>query len=434
VSDPRVSVIIPTYERAHYVGLTIDSVLVQEGPPFEVIVLDDGSTDGTWGLLEGYGTRIRAARHDNVGQSATVNRGLELARGDLSMMLSSDDLLLPGALARLVKAMDDEPGVVVAFPDYSYIDEDGRWMGDHVVRGERVVDMLAWHECLPGVGATFRTADALAVGGWDAAYRNLVDLDFWLRLGLRGAMRRVPAVLGAWRRHRGSITNSEFGRRVAREHVTIIERFFDRDDIPAELRAVEDAALRSAYITAGLCLRAVANMDDDRWALRDRLGAGGVVDSAWVGFADTAVDQVNALLSQLEQKEAKITSLVAELGERAVVTESLDAAVRGRDARIAALLERVASLEQKEAMIRSLEAELNERARVVEVLDTAVGGRDARIAALLERVASLEQKEAMIRSLAAELNERAGVIEVLDAAVRDRDERRGTSTDIVDVG
>jgi hypothetical protein len=117
----------------------------------------------------------------------------------------------------------------------------------------------------------------------------------------------------------------------------MIERYLARDDLPPELVDVAPAARRSAYIVAGIVARGAANLDDDRWAVRDRLGAGGVVGGMWVGFQDTAVDQVERLVEQLEEKEAMIRSLASELDARAEVIEVLDAAVRDREARLAEL-------------------------------------------------------------------------------------------------
>lgn len=98
---PTVSVIIPTYNRAHSVGAALDSVLAQEPPADEVIVVDDGSTDGTTEVLAAYGDRITVVRQDNAGAAAARNAGVRRARGDWVAFLDSDDLWRPGRLAAL---------------------------------------------------------------------------------------------------------------------------------------------------------------------------------------------------------------------------------------------------------------------------------------------------------------------------------------------
>lgn len=98
-ASPRISVIIPTYNRAWTLRAAMDSVLAQEYPSFELLVIDDGSTDETPELLREYGSRIRIFRQPNRGVSAARNRGIAAARGSLIAFLDSDDRWLPGKLA-----------------------------------------------------------------------------------------------------------------------------------------------------------------------------------------------------------------------------------------------------------------------------------------------------------------------------------------------
>lgn len=103
-SAPRrvtVSVVIPTYNRAHSIGAALDSILAQDPPADEVIVVDDGSTDNTLEVLAAYGDRIAVLRQDNAGAAAARNTGIRHATGDWVAFLDSDDLWLPGRLAAL---------------------------------------------------------------------------------------------------------------------------------------------------------------------------------------------------------------------------------------------------------------------------------------------------------------------------------------------
>jgi glycosyltransferase involved in cell wall biosynthesis len=106
-TDQLVSVIIPTYNRADTVCASIDSVLGQTYPNIEVIVVDDGSTDGTRGVLETYGKRIRIVTQVNAGPAIARNRGISVAKGDIIALLDSDDLWLPTKLERQVKSLED---------------------------------------------------------------------------------------------------------------------------------------------------------------------------------------------------------------------------------------------------------------------------------------------------------------------------------------
>jgi glycosyltransferase involved in cell wall biosynthesis len=124
--SPPVSIVVATYNRRDWLRLAMDSILDQDYPDLELLVMDDGSTDETAELLDGYARRhpnerFRFFRHENMGQARTLNRGYELARGELLGYLSDDDLLAPGAVMRLVRELAD-PDVVAAYPGYRIID------------------------------------------------------------------------------------------------------------------------------------------------------------------------------------------------------------------------------------------------------------------------------------------------------------------------
>jgi glycosyltransferase involved in cell wall biosynthesis len=94
---PLVSVIVGNYNYAAYVGEAIESVLAQTHPRVEVIVVDDGSTDGSRAVIERYGDRVRALFKPNAGQGSVYNAGFRMAQGELVLFLDSDDVLLPTA-------------------------------------------------------------------------------------------------------------------------------------------------------------------------------------------------------------------------------------------------------------------------------------------------------------------------------------------------
>ena len=121
---PRVSVIIPTYNRAHYLGAAIDSVLGQTSTDTEVIVVDDGSTDQTRAVLEQYGSRVRPLYQEHCGLIAAVrNRGLREARGEYVAFLDSDDLWLPTLLETQVAALEQRPEWGMVYCDGWILDD-----------------------------------------------------------------------------------------------------------------------------------------------------------------------------------------------------------------------------------------------------------------------------------------------------------------------
>jgi glycosyltransferase involved in cell wall biosynthesis len=123
---PRVSVIIPTWNRAGLVRTAIESALEQNYPHLEVLVVDDGSTDATEDVVKSFGAPVRYIRQANAGAASARNRGIREATGDLVAFLDSDDLFLPGKLQEQVQYFEQRPATVLVYCWFSILDEAGR--------------------------------------------------------------------------------------------------------------------------------------------------------------------------------------------------------------------------------------------------------------------------------------------------------------------
>jgi GT2 family glycosyltransferase len=334
--QPLVSVITPTYNRAGYLEKTLDSVLAQDHP-LEHLVLDDGSTDDTPALLARYGSRVRALRHDNVGQVRTVNRGFELAQGELLMVVNSDDPLRPGAVRRLVQALQAAPDAVLVYSDYDRIDEAGQVLGPGLALDGGLLEALRLHVCLAGPGHLFRRSAQRRAGGWDPRYRFVQDYDFLLRLGLLGGFVRVPEPLATFRVHGGSVTASQRGPAMAREHIQVVEEFLARPDLPPEVEAVSLEALRAAHIEAGLVMDGAPNLPWERFQVLDRVAgpASATLAPRPRGGGPQAV--LEWLHREVAQRDAEIVRLHREVAQRDGEIVRLHREVAARDAQIAGL-------------------------------------------------------------------------------------------------
>lgn len=122
---PSISLIIPTYNRASLVARAVESALAQQSAELEILVVDDGSTDDTLAVLDGYGDRIRVVTQVNGGVEKARNFGVEQASGDYIWFLDSDDKLLPGALAAVLAGMKQYPAVDVLYGWAQIIDAAG---------------------------------------------------------------------------------------------------------------------------------------------------------------------------------------------------------------------------------------------------------------------------------------------------------------------
>ena len=119
-STADVCVIVPTYNRAHFLGEAIESILDQTRPPAEVIVVDDGSTDKTSEVAKSYGDRIRYIRKENGGKPAAVNLALSLAQSDYVIIADDDDIMYPSALAHLLAPLERDSRLDFANGGLSY--------------------------------------------------------------------------------------------------------------------------------------------------------------------------------------------------------------------------------------------------------------------------------------------------------------------------
>jgi glycosyltransferase involved in cell wall biosynthesis len=253
--SPLVSIITPTFNRAHLLPETLLSILAQDWTDFEYLVIDDGSTDGTEQVVRDCADpRVRYFRHDNAGESVSVNRGWGLARGRLIAVVSSDDPMMEGWLAASVEVMQRQPEVVVTYPDWSIIDATGAPQYTVTTYEHLLERMVAWFHATPGPGAlirrsAFRDDEALR----SPRYRYAPDLDQWLRLGLRGPFQRIPHVLATWRNHAASITVSGRNHAYCNELLEIAAAFHERPEVPADIRALRTQTLsRAAYVASSV--------------------------------------------------------------------------------------------------------------------------------------------------------------------------------------
>ena len=186
-SVPSVSVIIPTCNRAAMVSKAIDSVLAQEFDGFELIVVDDGSSDGTDRVLSDYGDRIAVLRQPNRGVSAARNRGIRAASGGLIAFLDSDDLWLPGKLARQAAFFESRPAALINQTEEIWI-RNGRRVNPKKRHRKRSGDIFAasLELCLVSPSAVMlRRALLDEVGLFDEELPACEDYDMWLRVSSR---------------------------------------------------------------------------------------------------------------------------------------------------------------------------------------------------------------------------------------------------------
>lgn len=195
MTEPLVSVVTPTLDMGHVIGDTVDSVLGQDYPNVEYLVMDGGSRDGTVELLEGYGERLRFVSEPDAGQADALNRGLELTRGEVFAFLNADDRYRPGAVRAAVEGFQRNPGCSVIYGDGYLLDPAGERVAPYPTRDFDPATLAeGCYICQP---AAFLSRAALeSVGGFDARMECALDYELWVRMAQAGhRFARVEGVL-----------------------------------------------------------------------------------------------------------------------------------------------------------------------------------------------------------------------------------------------
>ncbi|HVW19417.1 MAG TPA: glycosyltransferase family A protein [Solirubrobacteraceae bacterium] len=289
---PRVSVVVVNHDYERFVGEAVDSALAQRGVDVEVIVVDDGSTDGSREVLHAYGTRIRLVLQPNRGQAAAVDAGVAEARGGVVLLLDADDRLEPGVAARAADAIGSDPTVVRVVFRLAIVDEAGRPTGEltppadvPLAAGDvrRAIlahgDDVAWPPTSGNAFAAWALRRVLPL----PPTSDRIDADAWLHptVPLLGRVVALDGVGGAYRAHGA---NAAFragvdvarSRRViatsARVHGRVAQLASELDLGPVELRSVTLAAHRLVSLRLGGAGHPLAR--DTRWrAAADGLAA-----------------------------------------------------------------------------------------------------------------------------------------------------------------
>jgi glycosyltransferase involved in cell wall biosynthesis len=254
---PLVSIVIPTFNGANFLEEAIESVLDQDYPKIELIVLDDGSTDRTEEILRKYCGKFHWEKHANMGQADTLNKGWRMSSGDILSYLSADDTLLPNAVSASVRCLKSHGDVVLTYCDFNLIDSTSRVFRRAIRPDFSYHDMVVRQICQPGPGVFFWRHAFEATGLWNSSLKQMPDYDYWLRLGLVGRFQRIPSILASFRVHNDSQTFAKSDVIRSEEPLHIISAFFEREDVPSDLAAAKDEALSNAHlVSAQLHIRA----------------------------------------------------------------------------------------------------------------------------------------------------------------------------------
>ncbi|MCX7590743.1 MAG: glycosyltransferase family 2 protein [Kiritimatiellae bacterium] len=235
--SPAVSVVIPTFNCARFLGEAVESALRQTFEDCEVVVVDDGSTDETPSVLAGFGSRIRVIRQKNLGAAAARNTGIRETHGPFLAFLDADDRWKPEKLRRQMEVLEREQDFPIVHTDSSVIDEQGRIITPSANQQRQSHSGMVFEEFFVNPVSVVLTSSVVvarkcldAVGGFDTHFPILQDLHLFLRLAMKYSIFYIPEPLVEYRMRRGSLTRSNVVQNIL-EHeriiTTIVEQYPD---------------------------------------------------------------------------------------------------------------------------------------------------------------------------------------------------------------
>lgn len=211
-ANPKVSICIPTYNRKEYLKETLDSILSQTYRDYEIVIVDDGSTDGTEEMLKELGIPLTYYRQENNGDAAARNKLVTLAKGKYISFIDSDDLLMPDAIERMVKVIESENEEAIVYGSYLRIDENGKVFGKckrKLYSGNITTELfqtILVHSC----GSMFPKKLLSNSPRFDTSLKVCSDYDLWLRLSLKCRFIAIYEPTFKRRRHANNLSGATF--------------------------------------------------------------------------------------------------------------------------------------------------------------------------------------------------------------------------------
>ncbi|HEX9029118.1 MAG TPA: glycosyltransferase, partial [Anaerolineales bacterium] len=264
--DPKVTVLLPTYNRADLLATAIQSVLAQTYPDFELIVIDDGSTDRTAELVHSFREpRLRYVYQENRGISAALNRGVHLARGEYIARVDSDDRWLPDLLEREIAVLDCQPEVGLVYSKAQAMDPGGAPLPQILGAPEKypgqTLKSILYGDFVCTITAIIRRRCLDQAGLFDEALKGNEDWDMWVRLAAICRFAYLDQVLANFRQHTGRTTGGKSPHfvNIAEGRFYLLDKAFSRPDLPNDVRKIRPLAYRNAHMDVALRWLSVGN-------------------------------------------------------------------------------------------------------------------------------------------------------------------------------
>jgi glycosyltransferase involved in cell wall biosynthesis len=221
---PLVTIVTPCHNSVAFLATAIESVLSQDYPHIDYLVMDGGSTDGCLDVLKGYGDRLRYVSAADDGAADAINQGFHRSQGEILGWLSADDSYLPGAVSAVVRTFMETPGADIVCGDAYWCDSSGRACGAYPTRHPTWAS-LQRDCCICQPACFFRRSAFETIGGLDVALKSAYDYDLWIRFSRVHTFAHLEKDLAVSRMHPASKT---LGKRheVYKEAIQILRRHY----------------------------------------------------------------------------------------------------------------------------------------------------------------------------------------------------------------
>lgn len=211
--NPTVSIITPSFNQAAFLEETIRSVLEQDYPNIEYIIMDGGSKDGSLEIIQKHAGRLAAwESKPDRGQTDAINQGFGKASGEIFAWLNSDDILLPGAVSAAVKALQANPQAGMVYGNALLINAEGKKIGDFPAAQTDLRKLRQGYVHIPQQASFFRADLWKQVGPLDPSFYFAMDYDLWVRLAAKAPLLYVPELWAAFRLHGDAKSIASDGR------------------------------------------------------------------------------------------------------------------------------------------------------------------------------------------------------------------------------
>jgi len=249
---PLVSIITPSLNQVKFIEKTILSVMKQEYPHIEHVIIDGGSTDGTIDVLRKYQDKynLRWLSEPDNGQAEAINKGLTLAKGNIIGWLNSDDTYMNKTLMKVVEVFNSENNVSWLYGDGYWVDEEGKVLYEYTAKQFDLTELVINGMFFPQPSMFIRSSLLHEVGLLDVNINTVMDYDYCLRLGLRTKGIYINSILATRRLHNDAKSASSI-EKFYEDTLYVLENFYCLSELSNDILSIRKKAFSKAHLVGG---------------------------------------------------------------------------------------------------------------------------------------------------------------------------------------